>query len=337
MRIANLDNRLVLLRGGKAIDVHTASGGWFGPDPQSVFDDWPAFRRWAADAQGEARSFAAVDLRAPVPRPRQIFAVGLNYLQHVEESGLPRPEQPMVFTKFASALTGPTGDIELSGNTVDWEVELVVVIGTSAHRIDVSDAWSCVAGLTVGQDLSDRSVQQAGNPAQFSLGKSFPGFAPIGPALVTTDEFDDPEDLRVSTEINGVTVQDSRTADLVFGVPELIAYLSKIVTLLPGDLIFTGTPEGVGSGQTPPRYLVDGDTIVTTIERIGSMRHNVVAAAQLDPSREATSATAGPPTARVYRLDCNQVSASVPDPTASRGVTSPPPVGRDLGSAGPRP
>jgi 2-keto-4-pentenoate hydratase/2-oxohepta-3-ene-1,7-dioic acid hydratase in catechol pathway len=277
MRIANLDDRLVLLRDGGAVDVHTASDGRFGPDPQAVFDDWPAFRRWAQAAAGEVRSFSAAHLKAPVPRPRQVFAIGLNYVRHAKESNLPLPEQPMVFTKFQSAITGPTGQIALTGDTVDWEVELVAVIGTAAHRVDVTEAWDHVAGLTVGQDLSDRAVQTAGSPAQFSMGKSFPGFAPIGPALVTVDEFDDPDDLQVSTELNGTTVQDSRTSDLVFSVPELIAYLSNIVTLLPGDLIFTGTPEGVGLGRTPPSYLEAGDTIVTSIEGIGSMRHQMTA------------------------------------------------------------
>lgn len=279
MRIANLDDRLVLLRDGGAVDVHTASGGRFGPDPQSAYDNWPEFAQWARDATGDVWPYAESDLRAPVPRPRQIFAIGLNYVRHAKESGLPLPEQPMVFTKFQSAVTGPSGQIELTGDTVDWEVELVAVIGTAAHRVDVTEAWGYVAGLTVGQDLSDRTVQQSGSPAQFSMGKSFPGFAPIGPALVTVDEFDDPDDLSVRTELNGTTVQDSRTSDLVFSVPELIAYLSSIVTLLPGDLIFTGTPEGVGLGRTPPSYLTDGDTVVTSIEGIGTMRHQMVAPA----------------------------------------------------------
>ncbi|MGE0217067.1 fumarylacetoacetate hydrolase family protein, partial [Mycolicibacterium sp.] len=250
MRIANLNNRLVLLRDGGAVDVHTASAGRYGPDPQSAFADWPGFCAWALTADGPAHAYATTDLGAPVPWPTQIFAIGLNYVRHAKESGLPLPEQPMVFTKYQSALTGPTGRIALTGDTVDWEVELVAVIGTPARHVDVASAWDYVAGLTVGQDFSDRAVQQAGSPAQFSLGKSFPGFAPIGPELVTIEEFDDPDDLRVMTELNGTVVQDSRTSDLVFSVPELIAYLSGIVTLLPGDLIFTGTPEGVGLGRT---------------------------------------------------------------------------------------
>jgi 2,4-didehydro-3-deoxy-L-rhamnonate hydrolase len=278
MRIANLRDRLVLLTGDGAVDVHTASDGRFGPDPHSAFDDWHAFTEWAATASGDAQPYSDSDLGAPVPRPRQVFAVGLNYVKHAKESGLPLPERPMIFTKFPSAVTGPYGDIALSGPTVDWEVELVAVVGTTAHRVGEAHAWAHIAGLTVGQDLSDRTVQQTGTPAQFSMGKSFPGFAPIGPALVTTDEFADPDDLAVKTEINGDTVQDSRSSDLVFSIPQLVAYLSQIVTLLPGDLIFTGTPEGVGLGRTPPSYLTEGDVLVTTIEHIGSMRHTLVAA-----------------------------------------------------------
>ncbi|MGV9798435.1 fumarylacetoacetate hydrolase family protein [Mycobacterium sp. NPDC003449] len=284
MRIANLRDRLVLLTDGGAIDVHTASAGRFGPDPQAVFEDWPAFAGWARTASGDGQPYAETELGAPVPRPAQVFGIGLNYVKHAAESGLPLPERPMVFTKFPSSITGPHGEIALSGNTVDWEVELVVVIGTSASRVTEADAWSHVAGLTVGQDISDRDVQQAGNPAQFSMGKSFPGYGPIGPALLTLDEFDDPDDLHVATRLNGATVQDSRTSDLVFSVPRLIAYLSGIVTLLPGDLIFTGTPEGVGLGRTPPSYLNAGDELVTSIERIGSMRHRLVGGPTAGPA-----------------------------------------------------
>lgn len=279
MRIANLHDRLVLLVDGGALDVHTASDGRFGPDPQSAFDDWAAFTTWAKTATGEPAPYTETELGAPVPRPRQIFAIGLNYVRHAKESNLPLPEQPMVFTKFQTAIAGPHGSVTLSGSTVDWEVELVVVIGTTAYQVPESEAWNHVAGLTVGQDLSDRTVQTLGSPAQFSMGKSFPGYAPIGPALVTPDEFTDPDDLRVTTELNGAVVQDSRTSDLVFSVGELIAYLSGILPLQPGDLIFTGTPEGVGLGRTPPSYLNDGDVLVTAIEGIGAMRHDLVAAA----------------------------------------------------------
>ncbi|MGN6326693.1 fumarylacetoacetate hydrolase family protein [Pseudolysinimonas sp.] len=277
MRIATIRGRLTLVVPQGAIDVADASAGRFGPDPQSAFDDWDAFRRWADRVDAQAEPYADDELGPPVPAPRQVFAVGLNYVRHAAESGLPLPAEPLVFTKFPSSITGPTGSITLSGDTVDWEVELVVVIGRTARDVDPEEAWSYVAGLTVGQDLSDRSVQNAGSPPQFSLGKSFAGYAPLGPVLVTVDEFDDPGDLRVSTLVDGEVRQDSRTSDLVFDVPQLISRLSRIVTLGPGDLIFTGTPEGVGLGRTPPLYLRAGQELVTEIEGIGRMWHRMEA------------------------------------------------------------
>lgn len=277
MRIATLHDRLVLITPAGAIDVHAASDGRFGPDPRSAFDDWAAFRTWAESADGAAVTFEETDLGAPVPAPRQVFAVGLNYPMHANESKLDLPSRPMVFTKFPSSITGPSGSIRLSGDTVDWEVELVVVIGKEAHGVSEAEAWSHVAGLTAGQDLSDRTVQQAGSPAQFSLGKSFPGYAPIGPVVVTLDEFADPSDLELTTTVGDETRQHARTSGMVFDIPQLISYLSGIVTLYPGDLIFTGTPDGVGLGRTPQLYLKPGDVLGTSIEGIGTMTHTLVA------------------------------------------------------------
>jgi 2,4-diketo-3-deoxy-L-fuconate hydrolase len=276
MRIATVRGRLAVLTPAGALDVATASDGKFGPDPQTAFDDWAAFTDWAATASGEVHPFAPEDLGPPVPRPRQVFAIGLNYVRHAQESGLPVPTTPLVFTKFPSAITGPAGEIVLSGDTVDWEVELVAVVGTEARNVAEADGWSYVAGLTAGQDLSDRTLQNAGSPPQFSMGKSYPGFAPIGPSLVTPDELTDRDDLRVVTTVDGEVRQDSRTSDLVFSIPQLIARLSEVVTLLPGDLIFTGTPEGVGLGRTPQVYLHPGEVLETTIEGIGSMRHTLL-------------------------------------------------------------
>ncbi|MEV0109422.1 fumarylacetoacetate hydrolase family protein [Nocardia sp. NPDC050799] len=276
MRIATVHDRLALLTPAGALDVATASNGEFGPDPQTAFDDWVTFREWATTAHGDAVAFTPEDLGPPVPRPRQVFAIGLNYTRHAHESGLPVPTQPLVFTKFPSAITGPAGEIVLSGPTVDWEVELVAVIGTEARNVTEADGWSHVAGLTAGQDLSDRTLQNAGAPPQFSMGKSYPGFAPIGPYLVTPDELADPDDLRVVTTVDGAVRQDSRTSDLVFSIPQLVSWLSGVVTLLPGDLIFTGTPEGVGLGRTPQLYLHPGEVLETTIEGIGTMRHTLL-------------------------------------------------------------
>ncbi|WAM14783.1 fumarylacetoacetate hydrolase family protein [Rhodococcus sp. JS3073] len=274
MRITNLDGRLALLSGGGAIDVERASDGRFAADPQQIYTEWEQFRRWADGVNTETvEPFAATAVRQLVTAPRQIFAIGLNYSEHAAESGFTAPEHPAVFTKFAGSLTGPSGMIDLPAATVDWEVEVVAVIGREAYQVPESAAWDHVAGLTVGQDLSERTLQLSGPVPQFSLGKSYPGFSPIGPALVTVDEFLNPDDLELGCQINGELVQKGRTTDLIFSVPELVARLSSVLPLLPGDVIFTGTPAGVGHARTPQRYLRPGDELVSWVEGIGEMRH----------------------------------------------------------------
>ena len=186
------------------------------------------------------------------------------------------------FTKFPSCITGPYATVELPSAGIDWEVELVVIIGRTAHDVAAADAWSHVAGLTVGQDLSNRAVQLRPPVPQFSLGKSFPGFGPMGPWLVTPDEFANPDDLALSCTLNGETMQDSRTSDLIFPVSALIECLSGIVTLMPGDVIFTDTPSGVGMARKPPRFLVPGDVLVSTIEGIGSITTTLTGASRAD-------------------------------------------------------
>ncbi|MFI6600743.1 fumarylacetoacetate hydrolase family protein [Nonomuraea sp. NPDC050536] len=275
MRVANLNGRLVLVRDGLAVDVEQASQGLFGADPQAVYERWAEFRAWAAEAAlpgGE--SFAPEDLGAPVPVPRQVFAIGLNYRDHAAESGFAVPEGlPPVFTKFVSAITGPVSEVALPpGGNTDWEVELVAVIGSLARNVAEEDAWGHIAGLTVGQDLSERVSQLAGVAPQFSMGKSFPGFAPTGPWVVTPDEFADPDDLTLGSAINGEEVQKGHTRDLIFSIPMLITRLSARLPLLPGDLIFTGTPAGVGMGRTPQRWLAPGDELVSHVEGIGELR-----------------------------------------------------------------
>jgi 2-keto-4-pentenoate hydratase/2-oxohepta-3-ene-1,7-dioic acid hydratase in catechol pathway len=255
-----------------AIDVATASEGRFGPDLHALYDDWDRFRAEAAVlATAPPVPFDELRLGSPVPAPRQVFAIGLNYREHAQESGMPVPTIPATFTKFPASLTGPFADVELAGATVDWEVELVAVIGRRAHRVAAAGAWDHVAGLTVGQDLSARDVQMLGSPPQFSLGKSFPGFGPTGPWVVTPDELADRDDLALACAVNGEQVQGDRTSSMLFSIPETIARLSAICPLLPGDLIFTGTPAGVGNRMDPPRYLQPGDELVSTIEGIGSI------------------------------------------------------------------
>jgi 2-keto-4-pentenoate hydratase/2-oxohepta-3-ene-1,7-dioic acid hydratase in catechol pathway len=195
------------------------------------------------------------------------------------------PETPVVFTKFPSCLVGPRADVALSSGFVDWEVELVVVIGRRGRRIPERHALDHVAGFCVGQDISDRRVQFAGKRPQFSMGKSFDSFGPIGPALVSLDVFPDPGDLALKCDVAGERMQEARTSDMIFPVPELIAYLSSVCTLEPGDLIFTGTPSGVGSTRNPRRYLAVGDEIVSSIEHIGAMVNRCVAGESSASSR----------------------------------------------------
>lgn len=281
MRVANYAGRAYLLvdsRDVVGVDVGKASSGRWDGSPASVLDDWEAFRRWAVDLDVEGPEHLDPSLlRAPSPAPRQVFGIGLNYAAHAAEGGTEPPEAPAVFTKYLSSLTGPFGEVALSGAMVDWEVELVVVVGKVSTRVPEQDAWGHVAGLTVGQDISDRQVQLQPPIPQFSMGKSFPGYGPTGPWLVTPDEFADPDELRLGCSLNGVVVQDGTTSDLIFSVPRLIAYLSSVATLHPGDLIFTGTPAGVGMGRQPPRFLVAGDVLTSHIEGIGEMHHRFVA------------------------------------------------------------
>ncbi|GAA1816607.1 fumarylacetoacetate hydrolase family protein [Actinomadura chokoriensis] len=277
MRIANHAGRAVLvLSGGKGADIATASGGRFGPAPQSVYDNWNAFTSWAATTTPTPDiELDRTRLESPSPTPSQVVAIGLNYADHAAETGFEPPEDlPPVFTKFASSITGPYGEIALpEGGHTDWEVEVVAVIGTTAHKVSPAEAWDHVAGLTIGQDLSERILQFVGQAPQFGFAKSYPGFAPIGPWLVTPDEFPDRDDLALGCSIDGETVQDGRTSKLIFSIPRTIAKLSEVITLRPGDVIFTGTPDGVGLGRTPQRFLQPGETLRTWVEGIGEMEH----------------------------------------------------------------
>jgi 2-keto-4-pentenoate hydratase/2-oxohepta-3-ene-1,7-dioic acid hydratase in catechol pathway len=279
MRIANLSGRLCLVVDGLAVDVAQASGGRFGPDVQAVYQDFAAFRSWARSAAlPPGRPFDVRDLGAPAPLPRQLFAIGLNYREHARESGFTPPPSPAVFTKFVSSITGPVTEVELPDGEVDWEVELVVVIGAGSRGIATGDAWRHVAGLTVGQDVSERVLQRVGPAPQFSLAKSYPGFAPMGPWLVTVDELDNPNDLELGCAIDGEEMQKGRTSELIFPVPALIARLSEVLPLLPGDVIFTGTPSGVGLGRTPPRYLKTGEVLTSYVQGIGELRQTFMPA-----------------------------------------------------------
>ena len=270
MRLSDHDGRATVLVEGGGIDVATASDGRFGPDVQRLYDEWPAFLAFAGALAGEGPTVAIDEGRFgnPAPRPRQVFGIGLNYRAHAAESGVEPPTVPAVFTKFPACLSGPGAEVQLPSADVDWEVELVVVIGARADRVAEADGWAHVAGVTVGQDLSERVVQRAAG-GQFCLGKSYRGFGPMGPVLVTPDELDDPDDLALGCAVDGEVVQHSRTSDMVFPVRRLVAELSAVVPLLPGDVIFTGTPEGVGARRSPPRFLRPGQVLESWVESVG--------------------------------------------------------------------
>jgi 2,4-didehydro-3-deoxy-L-rhamnonate hydrolase len=276
MRLANVAGRAALIVDDGVVDVAAATNGALPADPQQLYRRWDEVRALAERVTAPEAPLDAHALLAPVPFPRQVFAIGMNYAAHAAEAGVETPTFPPTFTKFPTCLTGPDATVQLPSEFVDWEVELVVVIGRLAYEVAIGEGWRHVAGLTVGQDLSERIVQTRPPAPQFSLGKSFPGFGPIGPWVVTPDELDDPDDLALGCAVNGEEVQKGRTSDLIFDVDALVHHLSSITPLLPGDLIFTGTPSGVGGTRTPPRFLAPGDELVSTIEGIGTIHTHLV-------------------------------------------------------------
>ena len=277
-RLLNVEGRAALEHDGFWHDLAAASGDPTLSDPMAAVARFGELHAVQAGLPGRPPEGAVQpsQLGPCVPRPAKVFAIGLNYRSHAAESNMELPPAPMVFTKFPSCLVGPTADVVLSGTAVDWEVELVVAIGIGGRHIAREQAWQHVAGVTLGQDISDRVVQLSGKPPQFSMGKSYDTFGPIGPALVSVDAFPDPDDIELWCDVAGERMQHSRTDDLIFSVPDLVAYLSSICTLEPGDLIFTGTPSGVGGARG--RFLADGELLESGAAFIGSLANRCVAA-----------------------------------------------------------
>lgn len=277
-RLINHAGRAALDVDGQRFDLASLSGDQALADPMTAVARHTELHELASLAASRASDgpVEPASLGPCVPRPAKVFGIGLNYRSHAEESKMALPPSPLTFTKFPSCLVGPTADIVLSGDAVDWEVELVAVIGTGGRHIPADRAWAHVAGLTLGQDVSDRVVQLAGTPPQFSLGKSFDTYGPIGPAVVSVDFFGDPNDVGLWCDVSGERMQDGRTNDLIFSVPQLVEFLSGICTLEPGDLIFTGTPSGVGAARG--RFLRDGDVITSGAESIGTLSNRCVKA-----------------------------------------------------------
>lgn len=219
-----------------------------------------------------------VTLSAPIDGMDKVLCIGMNYKDHCEEQNAPVPTEPLVFNKFPSCVVGPFADIPYPEVTeqLDWEVELVIVIGKEGKDISEADAMDHVFGFTVAHDVSARDWQLKKNGGQWLLGKSMDAFCPIGPAIVTKDEVEDPHNLRLQCLVNGISKQDSNTNQLVFGTQALVSWVSKFCTIKPGDIILTGTPPGVGIFKNPPEFLQKGDVVECVIEKIGSIKNRIV-------------------------------------------------------------
>jgi 2-keto-4-pentenoate hydratase/2-oxohepta-3-ene-1,7-dioic acid hydratase in catechol pathway len=303
MLIGTVDNRAHLIQASdgqiRGLDIAEASQGRFSSSVSELFNTWEALQDWAGSAdfeQGGARTISADELQAPVSSPRQVFAIGMNYKDHAAEVNLALPTTPAVFTKYVSSLTGAVDTVELPSTSVDWEVELVAVIGTGGRDIPEESALDHVAGYMVGQDLSDRELQFAGGGApQFSIAKSYKGFAPTGPWITSSDEVADSGNLSMTCSRGDEVLQQGTTRNLVFNLPYLIHHLSSIVELYPGDLIFTGTPDGVGFGRSPQQYLLPGDELVSSIEGLGEIRQRFVARSETENGAQILEAVGGRP------------------------------------------
>ncbi len=277
---SNRGPRVAGVRDGGYVDLNRAS-----PDVPSCIKELLAqgpqglISAQAALEAGEVMAADAMNLLPPIPSPEKVICVGVNYADHARESGMKPPAEPVIFSKFPSAVIADGHPIVLPrlSETVDYEAELVVVIGVGGRHIPKDKARDHIAGYCCGNDVSARDWQLHKPAGQWLLGKTFDTFAPFGPALVTADEIDDPGNLGIRLRLNGQTMQDSSTDQLIFSVEELIAYVSGVSTLAPGDLIFTGTPPGVGMARKPPVLLKPGDTVEVEIDRVGVLRNPVVA------------------------------------------------------------
>ena len=274
--LANIAGRAALVANDQWYDLESVSAGELTADPMAALSSPDLLAALTAnlDQHESSGTLDVARLGPPVPRPQKSFAIGLNYQAHADEGSMEVPDNPLVFTKFPSCLVGPTADIEMRSDAVDYEGELVVVIGAGGKDIEPANAWDHIVGLMVGQDVSDRAVQFAAKPPHFDLGKSFDTFGPIGPVLVSPDSVEDRDRLRIVTEVNGEVRQDDTTDQLIFDIPTLVSYLSRVTTLATGDLIFTGTPEGIGAVQG--KFLADGDIVSTRIDGIGTLTNRCV-------------------------------------------------------------
>ena len=274
-KLGSINNKAVLINDNDFFDIETISNGEVSSNSIEALasSEKLSILNSKLDEFKPNGSLNDVSLDPPVV-PNNVFAVGLNYKAHAEESNMEIPQFPLIFTRLSTCLSGASSNIEMRSDLVDYEAELVFVIGKGGKNISKENAWDHVAGLTVGQDISDRAVQFHATPPQFSLGKSFDTFGPIGPYIVSTDELNNKESLQIECWVNDEKRQDSNTDDLIFDIPYLISYISEFITLNVGDLIFTGTPSGVGGTQG--KFLKDGDILKTSIEGIGTLENKCV-------------------------------------------------------------
>ena len=273
-KLANIEGRAALVDGENYYDLETISNGKFNNDTSDALTNLVGLSELSEDLSKSEPTGLLHDVKidAPISAPKNCYAVGLNYRNHAEEAGMDIPSVPMVFTKHTTCLVGPNSTIEMRSDHVDYEAELVVVIGHPGKDILKDNAWNHVAGLCVGQDISDRTVQFSSKPPQFNLGKSFDTFGPMGPYLVSPDSLQNKESLQIECKVNQEVRQKDNTNDLIFDIPSIISYLSGIVTLNTGDVIFTGTPGGVGVMEG--KFLKDGDVLRTSIEGLGTLKND---------------------------------------------------------------
>ncbi|MBI5089351.1 MAG: fumarylacetoacetate hydrolase family protein [Actinobacteria bacterium] len=286
MRFANIQGRAAIVAAGadgtdRAIDIERASDGRFGSDPAVYVDlaNHPGLAEVAGSVA--AADWPVLDpatLGAPVPRPPKGLGVGLNYRTHALESGRDLPTEPHLFGKTDNCVCGPFDDViaPAGRHEIDYEAEVVIAFGRTCKGATEADAWRYLAGVTCGQDISDRGEQFRPPIKQFTIAKSYDTFGPTGPFLVTPDELDDRDALDITGIVSGEVMQSANTSDLIFSIPALVVWLTRYMTFGPGDLVWTGTPGGVGEARNPQRFLLDGDVIETTVSGIGTMRNRVV-------------------------------------------------------------
>lgn len=271
--------RTAVLRDGQPIDLQDHAAH-LPTDMPSLIQIWDRVQDTVQAVQETGRVLQEeYRLVAPIPNPRKVICVGLNYADHARETGATPPPEPVIFSKFVTAITGPEAPILLPRESqgVDYEAELVVVVGRPGRRIAEAEALGSVFGYMCGNDVSARDWQMKKPGGQWLLGKSFDTFAPVGPHLVTADEVPDPHNLSVRLLLNGQVMQQSNTNQFIFSIPRVLAYVSQVCTLEVGDLLFTGTPGGVGFARKPPVFLRPGDVVEVQVESVGQLRNPVVA------------------------------------------------------------